>query len=507
MSSVRDDWPSTRQNLRPKSIIKFKPHLDQNTMVEMTTTVVSKDDKLAKHRTPVDENIRRQKFARKVARKKLLKEGKWDQCMHMIEKKKRYCSFERMHGSLYCGNHRSEHESTYQRTRVPCPIDPSHTVYSEDLAHHVKICNKLQYLQNLHSASFYSNGINSNHSTVPTAMSRSTTEIDEIDLHSFRSHIHLKYHELFQDCPIPFQRLHHPAMDALVESKVQQGASLGATIRHINQQASIIGHMDQVHMLHHPEQKIWIEFGAGKGKLSLVLNEILSSEPSEEEQAQPTKNYSDNFYLIDRGNARGKADVGSRIRIDIRDLRLSGLSPFQFDSRDGKEAPSRPKHPSVIALSKHLCGAATDLTLRCLETLDPVSTSTVNGIAIALCCHHACTFEDYIDHDFLEKELGLQSKAEFQLMVKWTSWGTCGKSVQSVASEDPQLPHGVVTHEDRCHFSPQERETLGLECKRLIDLGRKSYIEKKFGLRAQLIYYCTKEESLENCLLLAHRPE
>ena len=42
-----------------------------------------------------------------------------------------------------------------------------------------------------------------------------------------------------------------------------------------------------------------------------------------------------------------------RLKADIEDLSLAGLSPFLTMQRE-----------SVVGISKHLCGAATDLTIR-----------------------------------------------------------------------------------------------------------------------------------------------
>lgn len=81
----------------------------------------------------------------------------------------------------------------------------------------------------------------------------------------------------------------------------------------------------------------------------------------------------------------------------------------------------------IVALSKHLCGNATDLTLRCVtkssltnnvqttvegggdddnndkssqQTTTTTTTKTISkqpvAILIALCCHHRCKWSDYI---------------------------------------------------------------------------------------------------------------
>lgn len=43
---------------------------------------------------------------------------------------------------------------------------------------------------------------------------------------------------------------------------------------------------------------------------------------------------------------------------------------------------------------------------------------------------------------------------------------------------------------------------LGQQCKRLIDAGRAKFLEDE-GMAVEMVRYCSPEDSLENCLLLA----
>lgn len=78
----------------------------------------------------------------------------------------------------------------------------------------------------------------------------------------------------------------------------------------------------------------------------------------------------------------------------------------------------------VVAVSKHLCGAATDLTLRCLCEGSKVKME-LRGIAIALCCHHRCSWQQLVGQDFL-MQLGFGA-ADFHLLSHMTSWAVCGR--------------------------------------------------------------------------------
>ena len=215
---------------------------------------------------------------------------------------------------------------------------------------------------------------------------------------------------------------------------------------------------------------VYVELGAGKGGLSHCLAAATDDKA--------------HHVLIDRETRRRKDDRlhrrqgYSRHRIDIRHLVLSGLEA---------ELGARP----IVAVGKHLCGAATDLTLRCLEqaAADGLDTS---GVAVALCCHHCCHWRSYVGKPFLT-ERGFAAK-DFALLVKISSWATSG--LEEAAKKSPAAKGGA---EERW-----KRET-GLCAKRLIDAGRIAYLEAH-GFEARLVQYSEGEKglgSIENVLLLA----
>lgn len=77
----------------------------------------------------------------------------WTQCHYFMEKKRRLCNVGRTLGSLFCGTHKPNDEDCGSRAnkkskykdlkveRIPCPLDPSHSIYKHDLDKHLKICN------------------------------------------------------------------------------------------------------------------------------------------------------------------------------------------------------------------------------------------------------------------------------------------------------------------------------------------------------------------------------
>lgn len=95
----------------------------------------------------------------------------WTQCVHFMETKRRFCNIGRAPGSNYCGNHTpvAEEVSSARKLaeaarygvdkdsvrRVPCPLDPNHTVYEFELEKHLKICNVKRMQQELAGRGYY----------------------------------------------------------------------------------------------------------------------------------------------------------------------------------------------------------------------------------------------------------------------------------------------------------------------------------------------------------------
>jgi tRNA:m4X modification enzyme len=76
----------------------------------------------------------------------------------------------------------------------------------------------------------------------------------------------------------------------------------------------------------------------------------------------------------------------------------------------------------IVIISKHLCGSATDLALRCAAD-GQKNTNKVRAIVIALCCHHRLMWNDYVGKEFFTRN-NLTPK-DFSLIRALTSWCTC----------------------------------------------------------------------------------
>ncbi|KAI8984281.1 methyltransferase TRM13-domain-containing protein [Mycotypha africana] len=431
-------------------------------------------------------------------------------------RKRRYCSLPAKKNLKYCGEHLTADPNNEGAKdapkRVPCPYDSSHTVFEKDLERHMqKRCNarpkeqpacyslnvnctlplsaeELEFQQNIFS--------HQKMHVQPWLARVQLQKLSREDLDSIINKVLAAYEVHVPD--IPKEKLSHPS--------AEKKRPYISNTKHLDQLSSLLGHMEKNGMLN-DKIACFVEFGAGKGEFSAFVKRAL-----QEENGEAT------YLLIDRKSVRNKADqtlLGhsekkSRVQrqlIDIKDLVLSKVECIADNNK------------KMIAMSKHLCGCATDISLKCLmnyveEEKAKQNSEPIAGIIIALCCHQICRYEMYPNQEYL-KSIDM-SKTEFERMCKMTSWGTCGSrdadkknSLQSEQEEDEHA-NNINDEDDNTdvtanHYSGRdiaERKSIGLKCKRVLDIGRLKYLQS-FGFDAQLVYYVDPETSLENCALIA----
>jgi hypothetical protein len=253
----------------------------------------------------------------------------------------------------------------------------------------------------------------------------------------------------------------------------------------------------------------FVEFGAGKGMMSLGVS---GHQPDAdlllvEREGGVMRTKADRVLRMRSAAAAaaaaapGAAGEGGggghrfeRICIDIRDLDLS-----KYTYGGGTPPPPSPPPPHrapgpvsgclfdrpVVAVSKHLCGVATDLTLRCLVHYErsvaaaraaaaaaaacsdqhdrgghscssssgregsPPPPPVVRGLAIALCCHGLCRWEDYVGQGWWTERLGFSAR-DFERAKRFGSWATgARKKVMEMQQQPPPPPppqaqaHGI----------------------------------------------------------------
>lgn len=251
--------------------------------------------------------------------------------------------------------------------------------------------------------------------------------------------------------------------------------------KHALQQGSLIGNMVNEQFFSKP--CLVVEFGAGRGELSRYIAKSRAKQLAQDQQES-------RYIMVDRSSPKLKFDT--KIAKDWKEVN-SGLGQFQpaverikLDITHLKldAYPMIQQHPNhnLVAVSKHLCGCATDLTLNCLANMN----HRADGILIALCCRQLCTWDAYSKpgREFLEK-YGI-SKQSFPVLIKLTSWAVCGK------------------RPDMDEEEYKWKESIGLKARAIIDKGRILGLEKQ-NWKARVVEYVDKQITLENHALIATR--
>ncbi|KAF1863326.1 hypothetical protein Lal_00031326 [Lupinus albus] len=454
-------------------------------------------------------------------------------CIFWLPKKNRFCSNSPLNGSSFCGNHSSR---SYEQW-IPCPIDPSHSVLEQNLKGHVKRCPLLKQAQSLSLQPFYQKGINAGSDgeeqeeeerlgvdgsrlpimTVSSEMKRNAVnKMSVTEFCNLIDKIESLHESLCKDIQDSFQM---PDVCSLwIKTRVEE-RKLPFQEKHISQQASIVGNLENIGVLkkslgrksseceeadeeEEDSAPAVIEFGAGRGYLTQMLADCYGIE---------------RVFLVERKSYKLKADRSlrqneslmlERLRIDIEDLDLNAVESLQG--------------VPFVAIGKHLCGAATDLTLRCCfppknrkDNSEPCNAkSNFGGLAIATCCHHLCQWKHYTNKRYFS-DLGM-TKKEFHAITWFTSWAVdanhgsesdlpdtsdCRSHLQSIRKEQS---NGYANGVEKviADMEAAKRASLGFKCKWIIDMGRLMWL-REHGLDAKIVKYVPSTISPENHLLIA----
>lgn len=415
-------------------------------------------------------------------RKRQKKEKSIDpnRCEFIIVNKKRRCGMMRQKGERFCLDHLKQEltdKDKINQERIPCPLDPKHSVWAKELEVHLKKCNarpkeshEYWYQQhfNTHIIGYAKDNDNGG----------SKVQVLEEQNEQILSHVIEKlkiYGKNFT--PIEERIKQHRGLDSWVESKYNK--------KHILQQSSLAGLLDESQLL--SADNFYVEFGCGKAELSRTINACILSETIGSKQTYNSYGYG----FIDRGTNRMKTD--SKILTDCSD---SVLSPIIKRSRIDIEHLVIDKflesvNPSaVVGISKHLCGVATDLTLKCLLNL---STTLANfkGLVVAMCCRHACNYNQLLpESKSYLKDNGIEDETMFNVLKKVVTWAVCGTMTEQKVTSDLQ-----------------EREKLGFIARTIIDNSRVYAINKSMpGFQAELLRYVKTDVTLENhCLRITRK--
>jgi len=296
-----------------------------------------------------------------------------------------------------CGTFKMDKEmnESSKKRRINCPLDPKHTVFEDQLEKHLKKCNATIKTQ----LPYYTENINLNFQSY-------------IEMEEERIPLHLvpikELRELIDKIQSSYKKIcnyditENCSYHAVFDGELSKSVNGSSIKKHLLQQASLINILEQSQAL--KDDAIIIEFGAGRGALSHWIQKAMNNK-------QNTK-----FLLVDRQHNRNRFDCYhrgedqgpnfERLNIDIQHLNLGNVSSLTNNDLD------------VMAVGKHLCGGATDLSLKCLmdasttQLLDDTLKkqkhqflmSRIHVILFALCCYHRCTWSTYVGHDFITNQ-------------------------------------------------------------------------------------------------------
>ena len=198
-----------------------------------------------------------------------------------------------------------------------------------------------------------------------------------------------------------------------------------------------------------------------------------------------------------------------RISADIIDFDLSGSEKANQSN-------------IVVGIGKHVCGAAADMTMRCMDRYyehrvsSKPDSSFCASLCLALCCYHASSWPIYVGKEFLYEALGITTEEEFKTLIKMPSWYTCyldgfvdkrKKETEQPTKKVKMEPHSVIANPETKFVSDaakDPRTAVGLLAHRILSTGRLRYLQS-LGYDAKLVLYTNVSHSLENTLLVAKK--
>eukprot|EP00928_Gymnodinium_smaydae_P057495 TRINITY_DN40730_c0_g1_i1.p1 TRINITY_DN40730_c0_g1~~TRINITY_DN40730_c0_g1_i1.p1 ORF type:complete len:340 (-),score=45.76 TRINITY_DN40730_c0_g1_i1:31-1050(-) len=291
--------------------------------------------------------------------------------------------------------------------------------------------------------------------------------------------------------PLPYDELHNDLATLPGD---------GGRGKHVDQERSLVSHALRIAPAE--GSRVWIDMGGGRGCLSERLLHATGGQ--------------DTHFVVDwnpmhRARVR---DAAMRARTTFRRI-VADIGTVDLEAEVAAVKSTCDSH-TLLAMSKHLCGCATDLAMRQI----PPRCS----LLMAPCCHHLCTWESYQGRSFLEA-LGVTLE-EFNVLCNFAPWASVDgdsasldEQVQDSSALTPalqattwKLPFlGSLEERWRCHFepsnlasvdieSPKAKRLLGRQSKLLLDVGRVHALSLKYA-NVRFVRYTRR--SVEDRLIVA----
>jgi len=242
-------------------------------------------------------------------------------------------------------------ERTKIKFRIPCPIDPSHTIWNYTLQRHLKICPRTKELEKMRALPYFKANANrgkasdDKNNCKPLALSleeaanlaRSVLQVylsffpikrlDHQDESTIVNIEELTYEDLYS--AISFEQLNYAEERAGLSKRLEASMVRTGGPKHLAQQGSFVGHLRKRGILPPLCSKCvpygtksarnFIEMGAGRGMLGLVVAGIANTSPVIIDESSADSIHSKvsgtsrtSLIMVDNSGSRGKADTRLR---------------------------------------------------------------------------------------------------------------------------------------------------------------------------------------------------
>jgi hypothetical protein len=234
-----------------------------------------------------------------------------------------------------------------------------------------------------------------------------------------------------------------------------------------------------------------LDIGAGKALYTRAVYEALERKVSAVALDSRREHLKDEFYDPPKEGAGDPGDRPyTRVVADVRYLAAKTIVPLK-ESKNG----------GVVAITKHLCGGATDgsLIALCAPPLDKF----VGACCLAPCCHQKTKKQQYCNIPFLESQGFCKTHVGMRGGVQDNDFRIFGMLISiSRASDLKEWEYKQSRMLDLFGF--KRAQQLGRQARRLLEEGRMRYLRDR-GFDVTLVRYCDASITGDNLAIVARR--
>jgi tRNA:m4X modification enzyme len=235
-----------------------------------------------------------------------------------------------------------------------------------------------------------------------------------------------------------------------------------------------------------------LDIGAGKALFTRGVFEALNGQVAAValDSRKPCK--TDQVYDPPPGSAY------TRLVADVRSMTESTLAALKGNEEGESEG-------GVVAMTKHLCGGATDACLTALCV--PPLASYIGACCFAPCCHQKTKRTQYCNLPFLEAQgfcnthVGVRGQVQdvdwknFRMLVSMSKGGLNAGITEGGEYKNSQMLQ-VLGRDRACK--------MGRQARRLLEEGRMQYLQDH-GFDTVLVKYCDETVTGDNWAIIARK--